>query len=340
MIIDKLKNETDDETFAMMKAVFDADLKTPTAFFGGNLKRARILYRSYAMRIHPDKFSGKSDEIQKIASDITAKLNLLWEGYLIPRDPAKTEVRGLLTIGSDDYIINKTLPNISGTLFKVFIVENVKNTGKHLFLTVMKKPSESYSFNPIFKIKEDSRFSSLFPEAISSFNIMQADGSHRAFLSKMKEISELSGFITFSQLEESFCDEDCDARDIAFIWRRICSALGVCEENDVVGSFDKDLTLLDPEKHFVCFLNINAAGDNRKTLAEFALLLKKIGGKSLPAKISKHFDVVADGANKGLKFSGLDILADFDYIIKNLWGERKWHDFSYPKNYKFYTVKI
>ena len=296
-----------------------------SAFFGENEKRARLLYKRLAAMFHPDVFADAKDKAD--AEEVFKALGNLWDAYECAHSPKSTSPAGGLVIDGVAYGFGSEAKHLSGSVFKVFDVISAADETR-LLLIARKPNTNTGTANLLARIQRNGVCTDLFPKPFSEvFNLNQADGCHEAFLIHTPKSS--SNIRSLQYVKET---GRLDAKDIAWIWRRVVSAAAVCADLSIGFVFDICLSYIEPEHHG--YVHMGLSRDTRRTpdgLTQAAACMIPLCDE-MPAKARQYFNAVSFAAG----VSGLhpkELLSDFDYVIDKLWGVREFHPFRYPKNW-------
>ena len=169
--------------------------------------------------------------------------------------------------------------------------------------------------------------SDLFPViAKHGFTIPQTAGEYSAVVLKISEFEKYRSLGYLLSLENG----KLHPKDIAWIWRRVLSVAAVHADEKIEWSFNPDYEFIEPSTHkYLALSDLTASKINGMKWAA-ACMMELMSEDIKPLK--NHFTAITKGA--GDNIHPVQILLDFDYIIKKLWGERKFHKFVYPHGYK------
>jgi len=293
------------------------------SFFGTNEKRAKLRYKHLASMFHPDAILDIDSKLD--AERVFKALCVLWEAYKAPNAPKSGTRAGVLIIDGVTYIIRSEAEYLSNSVFKAFSVVTGENDEHTLF--VSRNPDAQRGIvNRINRIIDNGVCADLFPAPVSDeFALMQPDGAHTAFLAELsKDMLD-----NIRSLGYAYIVGRLDAKDIAWIWRRIISAAAVCEDLNIGFGFSPDLSYIEPETHGYYHMGFDC--DRRRSqsnLASAATFMVALCD-AMPAPMRRYYDAIPNTVGTA-RVHPEEFLVDFDYIISKLWGERKFHPFKYP----------
>jgi hypothetical protein len=295
-------------------------------FFGNNEKRARLRYKHLAAMFHPDLFAEACDK--RDAESVFKEIGALWEAYNHLRDPASA-VSGALPIDGSRYRIAGAVPQLGNRTFKAFRLRSETDDCAHiLFVSRAAGANRGYP-RALDKIAQNGVCGHLFvPLAAEAFILMQADGEHVAFAARIPDEIQAG----LRSLAYAAASGGPDPKDVAWIWRRLVSAAAVCADLRIGFDFAPDAAYIEPEHHGYIHMCIDPAHERyAEGLRGAARFLSAICERP-PAPIQRYFTAVAE-TEGAVCAHPAELLADFDYVLKKTWGARKFHAFSYPKNW-------
>jgi hypothetical protein len=311
-----------EEAAAVFAACGDA-----SAFFGTNEKRAKLLYKRLAAMFHPDAFSEARDK--RDAERVFKELGAIWDAYRTMRGSKAAPVSGDLEIDGVAYAIAGEARNLSNRTFKAFTVLRAPY-GAPRILFVARAPGGNTGYADIlFKIKDRGVCEDLFAGCGSrEFAVGQKDGRHAAFTAL---IPDSDNWRSLGYAAET---GKLDAKDIAWIWRRVLSAAAVCADLSAGFGFARDACYIEPERHGYMHMCFDARPAHRPAagLAPAAEFMISVCD-AMPDQMHRYFAEVS-GTDMSPRTHPAELLADFDYVLERLWGPRKFHPFTYTKNWK------
>jgi hypothetical protein len=295
-------------------------------FFGANEKRAKLRYKHLAAMFHPDMFTEESD--RRDAERVFKELGSLWDAYKDLLNP-KAAVSGVLTIDGVPHSITGAVQHISNRIFKAFALKSERDDRTQI-LFVSRAPNANKGYpRALDRIARNGVCGHLFvAPASDAFMLMQADGGHTAFTARFPD-GVLNSARSLQYAAES---GKLDAKDAAWIWRRLVSAAAVCADLSIGFDFFGDAAYIEPNDHGYIHMCIDPShGRYEEGLREAAGFMAAICDNA-PPQMERYFTAI--GKTESASYSHpADLLADFDYILEKLWGERKFHAFKYPHNW-------
>ncbi|GAA3983825.1 hypothetical protein GCM10023085_77470 [Actinomadura viridis] len=214
--------------------------RTPSDLFGPDRAGAQRTYRRLARALHPDATGGRT------GPDFT-RLNALWRSY--NRTGPVT-----ITTRRHEYLLRGK--RAAGDLADVYDAAYAgARTGPPDAGAVLKIPRdpadgdllerEATALRQLAK-DGDPRFRAYAPRLIESFRHRDADtGATR----RVNAIEPLEGFVTLAEVRRAH-PGGLDARDAAWMWRRLLVALGFAHRAGVLhGAVLPEHVLVHPEQH-------------------------------------------------------------------------------------------
>jgi hypothetical protein len=311
-----------EEAMAVFAARSDAE-----AFFGTNEKRAKLIYKRLAAMFHPDVFSEARDK--QDAERVFKELGAIWDAYKAMHGPKAAPVFGDLEIDGVAYAIAGEVRNLSSRTFKAFTVFRATGgTPRVLFVARASGGNTGYA-NILFKIKKHGVCEDLFAGYGSrEFAVGQKDGRHSAFTALIPDSDKWRSLGYVAETGKL------DAKDIAWIWRRVLSAAAVCADLSAGFGFARDACYIEPERHGYIHMCLSARPARRpvEDLASAAEFMISVCD-AMPDQMRRYF-IEVSGKDMSPRTHPAVLLADFDYVLERLWGPKKFHHFIYPKNWK------
>lgn len=304
-----------------------------SVLFGSNEKRANILYRNMCKMFHPDVYLEAESKVK--AEEVFKLISVKWDewekcnGKVAPTSgPVPTN--NVVTVEGVDYsILGCAHESTTVKIFKVI------SGGEVQYLAVSRskdKPLNESALKSILEAtKKAGKYSDYFPELLrAGLGIPQAGGKHSAVL------IHIEGFEAFRSLGylRSLGKQILHPKDIAWIWRRILSVGAVCADHKQPWQFNPDYEFIHTDTHANFSLSVLCPESDCTTdaVTSSAKLMLELVTPEVPEQIKRYFAHVASG--KVSKLHPAELLKDFDYVLSKVWGERKFHNFVYPANYK------
>lgn len=178
----------------------------------------------------------------------------------------------------------------------------------------------------------DGKFAAFFPQSSACVPIrdsVQSPPRTAAVRRYAKEISGPDELYTLGEVRGAYPD-GIDARDMAWIWRRLLNVLGFAHSAGFVhAAIRQDHVLIEPRAHKLVLIGWSAA--TRTGHAQPALDLHGAANCMLrlldpgsDAAILRHLERAAESED------AWRILGDFDRLIDAMWGPRQFRPFSMP----------
>ncbi|GHU53399.1 hypothetical protein AGMMS49975_11350 [Clostridia bacterium] len=295
---------------------------TCTDIFGTNKKRAKNLYHSYARQVHPDNVKGIDTESVDF-DKVFGKLSEFWEEFK----------NGGISASAASNTINsgRTTYTLKGVDFendRIKVFRAVSSGGDNVQLVVERQKLKNEAYDLLIKIAEQKEYTAFFPKAIDEFAIAQPDGEHAVYAQSVTD-----GFISLRRIKNAFdkSGQTIDGRDIAWIWRRVLTALGTMYDAEVLhnGLSDLDNILIHPAEHGLIITGWYA-GEFKQSASDLNDIAKVFYELSADApKDILNFFRGCLGKNVYHPFT---LLEEFDNLLSVLYGERKFHEFNIPAN--------
>jgi hypothetical protein len=208
--------------FAEAAAVLHA-ARTPADVFGPDPRLAAAVYRALAKLVHPDRVG---PELAPAAHAAFAALTALW-----------SQLRAApVTIGSDEV---------------ADYVESERD-GVAVLLKVARRPSDNDLLRReaealrLVRASVHKRHRAYLPPLRDAYTHRDRDtGADR----EVNVFARLDGFVSLASVRAAF-PGGLDARDVAWMWRRLLVAIGLAHRAGVVhGAVLPDHVLIQPEQH-------------------------------------------------------------------------------------------
>jgi hypothetical protein len=311
-----------EEAMAVFAAKGDA-----AAFFGTNEKRAKLLYKRLAAMFHPDVFSEARHK--QDAEQVFKELGAIWDAYKAMHDFKAAPVFGDLEIAGVAYMIAGEARNLSNRTFKAFTVVRAPGGAPRILFVARASGGNTGYADILFKIKNYGICEDLFAGYGSrEFAVGQKDGRHSAFTTLIPDSDKWRSLGHVAETGKL------DAKDIAWIWRRVLSAAAVCADLSAGFGFARDASYIEPERHgyiHMCF----CARPAHRSVADLAPAAEFMISvcDAMPDQMHRYF-VEVSRPDMSPRTHPAELLADFDYVLERLWGSKKFHHFTYPKNWK------
>lgn len=209
--------------------------RTPHDLFGTDPDEAGRRYRRMALLLHPDSSGGRT------AHAFTTLLNF-WRSY-------NARATATFRVGGHAYDLGPR--SARGDLADLYTVTRDGVIGKAL-LKIVRDPAhndlmerEAMALRQLFK-EGEGRFLAYVPRLLESFKHRdQVTGDER----RVNVIERAADFISLAAVREVHPD-GVDARDVAWIWRRLLVALGFAHKAGVLhGAVLPEHVLIHPELH-------------------------------------------------------------------------------------------
>lgn len=328
------------------------DAKDAQGLFGNNEKRARILYRRLARSVHPDMLDFS---LQERANAAFTRLTELWEQWNAKSNPNASAANSASkkqaeTISTDRRTYTVT-DRPQGDPF--FSRMNATYDGdQEAVILIATKPGNAdladrhvKSLNQLQKCVPE-QFRGFYPKVLETFHYQSRSATHRGVVQ-----SRFSGFTPFSKILEVY-PSGINGRDVAWIFRRMLVAVGNAHDIGLVhGAVSMDALFVNPEEHGVILADwqysvpvgesLRAVPQSLKADYPDEALAKK------PVKHSLDISLCAKVADRLLESTGPRrmrnffavcmkngnlqanvLLAEFDKLLLELYGEPTFHPFT------------
>ncbi len=322
--------------------------KTAEELFGDltNKTEITVVYRKLARNSHPDMFSDSRDKLK--AQQAFIHLSNLWES--IGKVSKKHE--DIIVTKKHEYHLGNILTKTEMfTIFNATYDAGYKNA--ELFVTNNPKDTDlaAAHIKALKKIKTDvnPEYLPYFPKIIENLRYRQGSVEKTIIAAE-----KLDGMYSLREVTERY-PEGINAKDVAWIFRRVLVALGNTHEIGLVhGSPNLDSLWIHPELHGLILNNWEYSvdiGDNLKALPQIfktdypesvfqkkpvdykldLMLAAKTMQKLLRPDAPKQINIFFKGCTLASTPLAADLLYEFDQLLTRLWGERKFHHFTMEK---------
>jgi hypothetical protein len=312
---------------------------------------ASAAYRKFARQSHPDMFVSSVDKAR--AAQAFIRLTELWELYNNGSEMSRPTAN-LIKTRSHEYSLGFKLS--SGDMFDRF--EATYNNGADFAEIIV---TRSANDNDLAKINSSvitqltksvsPEYAMYYPKLIENFIWTQNNIAH-----EVSAMERIKGFYSLSQVKLRYPD-GVDAKDFAWIFRRMLVAIGVAHDNGFVhGAATPENFMIHPEMHGMILRDWQYAitcrnGAETSPLVAFPVEFKDwypskamsglpvgpaldIRMAALTAETLLRADAPPQFASflRGCQLSSVppasQLLAEFDDLILRMWGNRKFHVFT------------
>jgi hypothetical protein len=303
-------------------------------------------YKNLLRRTHPDMFN--LPEEKETANKAFIRLNELWEAYSNPTK-RKTQATNVITTRRHTYVLGENRWKSEGytTLAATY------DAGyKVAHITLPHSPADNdlmlewaHNLKQAFA-KVDDQYKPYLPQMLESFKIHNKGVTLQAVSYSLPE-----GMFSLREVKEDY-PEGLDAKDVAWMFRRVLIALGNTHDAGFVhGGINLDSVLIHPEFHGVILTNWQYSVEHGMSLKALpveskgyypeyvfakepasyrldillaAKTFQELGGDRLPRRMRAFF--------KGCQVSSMPearyLLAEYDELLEDMWGERRFHHFK------------
>jgi curved DNA-binding protein CbpA len=312
----------------------------PEDVFGEDPKSVRSEYRRLAIELHPDHENGSKAAFQA--------LNELYEraraaiadgkygervsvaGALVVRSRRRAyRIEGVLVKGSTATLYRATFEDESGDAPEQVpaIVKVVRDPRKG-----EKLQAEAHALGAILKADRIGDLVEMYlPRYVEAFGIRRGRKTHQALAFRRSPSA-----VTLSEVVRAF-PNGVDPRDSAWIARRLLYSLGLVHAEGYAhgGLSQTSHILILPEKHGVILWDWSSArkvSEETRALDVAAAIRKVVlvTRPGLPRRLASWYRYVGDDANARRFPPALDLLAEYDELIEDLWGRRQFRPFAMP----------
>jgi hypothetical protein len=316
---------------------------TPEDLFGvKKSSSSSIRYRQLLKTAHPDMFIKPSDKV--LAEKAFIKLNQLWEDF-----NGTKKKPNVVKTKKHEYVLNTKLYTYDG-----FVIYSGTYDNGHencLFSFPIDQQDNDLNENHatvLKKIKKEipAAFSAFYPNLIENFRF-NINGSLKNFIT----YKQPEGFYSLADVKEDY-PEGIPARDIAWMFRRLLVALGNANDIGVIhGGINLNSVLIHPEEHGLILRDwfysveegeaLTALPESSKTFYPQYVFDKEparreldimLAAKTMELLLQENAPRPLKAFLKGCQLKTLptaaDLLGEFDELLKNMWGARRFHVFQ------------
>lgn len=323
----------------------------PEDLFGTDDENARREYRRLAAVLHPD-VAGPD------ATVAFQKLSELYEWHRTGTKP-KGANQIILTTKKRSYVLGDLkyqgdVANLYGGVF------DDEGTPAQVLLKMPRDPNDNdllvaeAQALKVIRDDVDDKWAAFFPYLVESFRHQDKATNQRR---RVNAIAPLDGFYTLAEVLKAYPD-GIDSRDVAWMWRRLLTALGVAHDAGLVhGAPTLDNILIHPEKHGLVLADwcysvkegepLTAVPESNKAAYPLADITDKapVTGaldmfvahrtilrllrRGAPKQYVAFIAGVSQARPKTRPTAG-ETLKALDEMLFNLYGPRKYHSFTMP----------
>ncbi|MEO1666485.1 MAG: molecular chaperone DnaJ [Chloroflexota bacterium] len=338
------------------------------------------IYRRIARRVHPDAVARHGTHNPDDSIIATAQLNLMWERAkekIQNKTYGQRDASGIVTITTRRRSYTVTGQLATGDLCNLyhcsFSVDGQKMTG---IMKVARDPidndlvsNEARVLKRLEKADTEGRFTPFLPKLQE--NLVYRDSTSPTprqanVLTYVKDVKSPADLYSLADIRKHYPD-GVDAKDMAWMWRRVLTLLGFVHEQQVVhGAVLPSHILVHPELHGVLLIDWayastegakitaistacesyypqevfkketpTAALDIYMAARSMLYLMGSDDGKqtgNIPHRIYKFFEWCTLDGQRMRPQAAWPLLEEFDELIENLWGPRQFHEFTIPKS--------
>jgi serine/threonine protein kinase len=287
-------------------------------------------YRRWAKLVHPDAVSPSQ---RASATDAFAKLSALYKARAAAADPA-------LQGGRRSYRMGKVFAK--GDIAELYVDGTA-------MIKVPRGPGDNdlmeAEANALRKLwaNGDPRFRPYAPRLIESF-VHEDDQRRRR---RINVLEHQAGMISLAEIKREI-----DARDAAWMWRRLLTAIGWAHRAGVIhGAILPEHVLIHPEQHGLvlvdwCYSGHRPAAIVKARLAHYppevlhdhtagpatdiymaTVLMTRLIGSRIPASLRRFAAGCTYDAPRMRPQDAWVLLGEFDDLIHQLYGPRKFRPF-------------
>ncbi len=329
--------------------------RTPQDVFGDDRRAGARVYRALAKLVHPDRVGSAEAAAATVAF---GRLTSLWsmlgsrghgDGHTATIVTRTATYRVGARIAVDELAEYRPAQADHGpVVFKVAL----RHPGRPLDNDLLRR--EATALRRIGR-GAPARLTAYLPQIRDAFTHRdQSTGVDRA----VNVFDPLSGFVSLASVQSAF-PAGIDARDAAWMWRRLLVALGIAHRAGVVhGAVVPDNVLIEPEQHGLVLVNwcYAAVGDADLVPALIgryrdwyapeivargeptpgsdiylaARCLEALLGGRAPTEIGRFVLGCRRPTPAARPQDAWQVLAEFDELLEKLYGPRRFRPFALP----------
>ncbi|MBC9706058.1 MAG: hypothetical protein H9W81_14000 [Enterococcus sp.] len=320
---------------------------TPSELFGTNEKRSKIIYRRLARAVHPDLYP---DAEKKLASEAFVKLSEYWERYQNPRgNGSKAPKEGVIATSKHEYVLGNLFSE-KGIYSRYEATCDAGHESVQVLITkeaVDNDLTTTYTeaLKNLDKVPE--RYRAFYPKLVESFRYRTSDNiDHSALVQQIP-----AGFVPMSRILEVY-PQGIDGRDVAWIFKRVLTALGNAHDLSLVhGAATLDSFLILPEQHGIILsewqYSVETGGVMKAIQGEYEKdypetvfskepvdyrldlqLAAKSAQRLLRPNAPRQFNAFFKACMSTKNFSAVELLREFDILLERLYGKPSFHPFT------------
>ncbi len=228
------------------------------------LKQATVVYRQLAKAVHPDRYRQNGDQtaaheafkaLQYWWREAQAKIKLGIYGTVRTTKPEPLLVQS----GRRKYAVGEQMAR--GDICNLYLCTSATDPKSAVF-KVAREPrdndlmaNEARILKQLLANKEWSKFHAYLPQIYDAFGYKDAASVTR----HANVISYLDGFYSLKEVQAEY-PNGVEAKDMAWIWRRLLVALGLAHVNHIIhGAVLPDHVLIQPELHGLTLIDWTCA---------------------------------------------------------------------------------
>jgi serine/threonine protein kinase len=305
-------------------------------------KSVHVRYRQLARLVHPD-VGGRDDVFRRLAE--------LYEAAIAP--PPKV----VLASGTHNYELGDKF--LSGDLADIF--RATYDDGRHKCLVKLYRSPRNGDLGlaeakVLAKLRDkgERRWQPFVSELIDTFRMRDEDSVDR----HVNVLDPLSGFYTLDEVAKAYYPRGVPPEDMAWIFKRVLIALGFASDNGFVhGAVTPDHIMIHPEKHGLVLIDwsysVKTGGkivavcprwkefypqevfsklpvDSSVDLFMATWCMREISMTRLPGAMRAFLRGAALQSIRGRSSDPWALLDDFENLLYDMWGPRKFHPFTMP----------
>lgn len=329
------------ETIEDIKLIIDAT--GPHDIFGTKKStHTAKIYKRLLKASHPDMFTKPEDKI--LAQNAFIKLAKMWEEF-----NGKKKKENVITTRKHEYTITNPLGNYDGfSLYEATYDAGHKKAVLSFPINSADNDLAENSATALRKLNKDipDIFKLFYPQYMETFRF-----TINSALRNFTACSKQENFYSLAQVKEDY-PEGIPAKDIAWIFRRLLTAIGNANDIGIVhAGINLNAVLINPENHDLILQDWQYSIEESDVVSAIPLSSKDfypqyvldkepsykeldiyLAAKTMEALLDDKAPRQLKSFLKGCQLKSLppaaNILGEFDELLKNMWGPRQFHVFK------------
>lgn len=307
------------------------------------------VYKELMKVVHPDK---APDEYKAAATGATARLSVLWDEH--NGKPVGASGPVTITTKKRTYVLGDDV--IAGTIANLYPVSWNDGDIHHGVLKMPRSPRDTDLMEREAKAlkaldKADSDYRHFASMLVETFRHKDATTKE---LRRANVFEPLEGFYSLAEVADAY-PNGVDPRDVAWMWRRLFVAIGLAADNGIVhGAVVPDHVMIHPTMHGVVLTDwcyscmdddqtIPAIVPGRRAFYPQSVIDKEPPTYAVDVAMAaktmvwlcgslapRQYRAFAQGCAVSSPPKPAELLGEFDELISNLYGPRKYRLFNMP----------